>query len=594
MRTCPIFPTPRSRSRRAGAAEPRAAAGGAIVIVLTALLAGRLPAAGAGIDLSTPGMKQLREACDREIAGLDARRAAGLKALVAKNLDAARRMLAEKKRAGNVSGIVSGRKAISIFEACAAQLEQEKDFTLPGKVRRDLAAVIDACAAGKQALDEEHAAAARGTREQFYAAFLDQVNAQAATPPAETALRALFTELMTGDPAPGPQPPGRTGAEDEQEEAKEDRPPDPDAGRRVIDASRRPAASDWVTLAYWYAEVNGLEMIPVSVMQRRELHEDSGTGMMTRSPFKTRYEPMRVLVPGETYAFRALTVPGRVTVDVAEWPAADNDWTLLLRTRPPGGRVPSEHGVEIQVASPAAGGLEKVAGGGVPQPQAPAAEPEPTLQVPVTTHPEGALVYVNRRLYRPGREVVRTPCRVPMAAGANHVTLRLTGYMDGVIEQFIAGPDRQIRWRFEKNPDVTDKTVPLSARTAAWRTTGVAIGKGDLVSIRPSGEWACGNGGEAVDSLGYPNNEEFYKYYLNPQKNPRQLPGANYGALLARIGPQGTLKPVGRGLRFVAEEAGMLYLDINEKPDARARRDNKGNLTVRIRAVPGSGVKNQE
>jgi len=124
--------------------------------------------------------------------------------------------------------------------------------------------------------------------------------------------------------------------------------------------------------------------------------------------------------------------------------------------------------------------------------------------------------------------------------------------------------------------------VPASG--PAWLRTGIQVSKGTHVQATIVGTWSCGPGGEFVDATGYPNNDRFFRYYMDPRLNPRITLEANYGSLIARSLPDGRVHSLGAQTSFAVDKTGELALDINE--DHSARRDNKGTLEVRILVTP--------
>ena len=55
--------------------------------------------------------------------------------------------------------------------------------------------------------------------------------------------------------------------------------------------------------------------------------------------------------------------------------------------------------------------------------------------------------------------------------------------------------------------------------------------------------------------------------YNLPAESGYLLPGANVGALIARIGDDGPIFAVGSRYDFIADRAGILHLAMNENPD---------------------------
>lgn len=102
-----------------------------------------------------------------------------------------------------------------------------------------------------------------------------------------------------------------------------------------------------------------------------------------------------------------------------------------------------------------------------------------------------------------------------------------------------------------------------------WQSAGVDVAKGDVITLRATGEWQYSpfvglhgpeGGGRPVTVPTYP------------------MSGADGGVLLGRIGDEGATFYVGRGTTMVAQEAGRLYFRINDD----LLGDNKGQLAVTI------------
>jgi hypothetical protein len=112
------------------------------------------------------------------------------------------------------------------------------------------------------------------------------------------------------------------------------------------------------------------------------------------------------------------------------------------------------------------------------------------------------------------------------------------------------------------------------------------VSKGDSIAVEVEGNWSCGSGKELCDTLGYPNNDAFFRYYMDTTSHPRQFVGANYGALLMRIGETGRPIPVGKSLKVSAPEGGSLSFDINEAAGKTFRQDNASALMLRLMVMP--------
>jgi hypothetical protein len=130
---------------------------------------------------------------------------------------------------------------------------------------------------------------------------------------------------------------------------------------------------------------------------------------------------------------------------------------------------------------------------------------------------------------------------------------------------------------------------PISANNLAvkavyayrqWQSLGLDLEAGDQVSIRAEGQWQYSpyvglhgpeGGGKPVTVRTYPISDEYG--------------GVNGGALIGRIGDNGTPFYVGRGTVIFAELPGKLYLRINDD----LLGDNKGALTVNVTVTRADG-----
>jgi hypothetical protein len=101
-----------------------------------------------------------------------------------------------------------------------------------------------------------------------------------------------------------------------------------------------------------------------------------------------------------------------------------------------------------------------------------------------------------------------------------------------------------------------------------WQSMGIDVQKGDVITLRASGEWAYS---PTVGMHGPQGGQ-------HPAVSSYPLPQYDGGVLLGRIGESGQVFYVGRGTEFVASTEGRLYLRINDD----LLGDNKGQLTVTI------------
>jgi len=536
----------------------------------------------AGINIYAPPIQALKNDYLEKQAKQKDVRLDQLHGLVRQNIASAEKMLKTAKTRGNISGMAVTRKWMSIFKRCTEELETTGNFKLPTKVRRELASVIVACKQKKTEVEEAHTARLAALERTCYERFVTECGKQAEETPGDEELKQLFHDLISGRP---PAQPSSGEGEVEKGEVESGRDSQPDTSKEPTVIAASGEGEEWAPIARWFVEVHGLGMFQIPVMNRFEAADGEGESILGES-YKTRYEPLRILSPGGGYVFRAKTIRGEKPVEIVEWPSEANSWTILVRARP-GEEAPSKHGFEFQASFPGATELPFVGPTGEDAPVSPETDKaRATVKITVKTRPAGAVVYVDRRLYRPQEGPHRTPCEVALTAGTHDIVLKKLGYRDGVINQFEATEGRTLAWVLQKDPSFISKTVIVSAKSV-WCAVGIDVKEGDCLVVSPAGTWSCGRKREKVDSEGYPNNEHFFHYYLDPKSSPRQFARANYGALLMRIGEDGGLVPVGRKLRIKAERSGRLHFDINEKDDGRSRRDNTGSLTLRIQKWPG-------
>jgi hypothetical protein len=117
-----------------------------------------------------------------------------------------------------------------------------------------------------------------------------------------------------------------------------------------------------------------------------------------------------------------------------------------------------------------------------------------------------------------------------------------------------------------------------------WRNSGIDVSPGEVVMIEVEGHWSCGSKGELVGPDGYPNDQQFFHYYIRSDLAPRPYKKFNYGALLLRIGSADAVVAVSKDFKARIRSSGSLHFGINEEESAHG--DNSGALTVTIRKGP--------
>ena len=126
-----------------------------------------------------------------------------------------------------------------------------------------------------------------------------------------------------------------------------------------------------------------------------------------------------------------------------------------------------------------------------------------------------------------------------------------------------------------------ERSARVMAVEESWQSSGVLARDGQTYRIEASGEWKAGT---LCNPCG-PSGKDAYTLLCFP--NPADMPvvkGFSFGALIAKIGKDGTPFAVGDKLDFEATRDGILYLRINEGHGWAW--DNSGHVTAVARLVP--------
>ena len=553
------------------------------------------PAASAQSNpLSSPACQEIKRAYLDAKKQADAARVKKLKDYVAQKLAEAKALLAEKKRAGNISGIAVGTKSVEILEQLAKQMDDKGTFEVPAQVRRELTGLMEECAKGKQKIEDDNATAQKDLDSKYTDLLAQKLKEAGAADLTDVQLAESFRLLISGRIPAAVVPSGTNAAPAAQQEpavelepAQSEMPADTNI---IVRSSGN--ANNWVRLANWFADVRSIEIIEIPLLDRRQAERKTAEASAIGQPYETRYVPARVLPQGEPYIFQVRSKPGYELPDVEIWPTRRNNWTMTVRARPRFN--PSRHGMEIFVSFPGVENLpaaaadtttgEEASAVAQAPTNAPPVDNTPTVRIKVNTTPDGASVLVDGSPCTVSNALARTPCVVPMKIGTRQVRLRKLGYVDAVLNKFEAAEGKSIAYTLEKDPGMIDRTFKVSARTP-WQNSGVTVKKGDLIMIQTTGTWNCGTNKEPVDAVGYTIAKYFF-YYFKPENGPRQLTTENYGALLVKIGKDGLMRAVGKDYKATADADGNMLFDINETDDNKVRRDNGGTLTVHIQKVP--------
>jgi hypothetical protein len=528
--------------------------------------------AAAALNIFTPDLQQLKKDYLEEKGKLAAVRHDELKKLLDEGSAHYLKLQERHKVTGNISGQAIALTGIRAFDDMKEQLEKAKDFKWPDRVRREMESHLEELKTRKKEKDEKHFAAVKEVEDRWRGQFAERCKAQGADISNPAKLNEWFTDLVGSEDRPATAGTAGAGGAAAASNAIPD------------EVSAQGVGSNWVPFARWYATVSAMEILDVPVMHRRT-EETNKTAGAEGAPVETRYFPIRELTPAAGYAFRVRGLRGKRTATVVNWPSQRNKWRLSLRVRP-GRDVPSQHAVELQVSFPGAEALPLIAGvslpedGGVPGSAGGAAGPAPLVAVSVQSVPEGAMIAVDGLLLETNGVAYRTPCTVQIRAGRHDIALKKFGFKDAVFRNFAVEAGRGLAWRLQRDPNLVEKNFQVSSRSR-WRDSGISVSAGEVVMVEATGTWSCGSKGEQVGAEGYPNDSKFFHYYTDPRANPRQVPKFNYGALLMRVGPSGTIVGITRDFKAQIKSSGTLYFDINEA-EGPGRNDNQGALNVHV------------
>ena len=122
--------------------------------------------------------------------------------------------------------------------------------------------------------------------------------------------------------------------------------------------------------------------------------------------------------------------------------------------------------------------------------------------------------------------------------------------------------------------------VRVSA-SAGWVSTGVTVQDGDTLTLRANGRAATARPPEFTASRSGPEGQPWICEGAIGDCGACALDGVPYGALIGRIGAEGTPFLVGAGGTWTAEGEGELFLAIND--NELCIDENTGGYLVQIR-----------
>jgi hypothetical protein len=544
----------------------------ALAVAMTLLLAAACVRGADAPDLTAPPLQTLRGEYLTQRADLAKQRAEALRQLLEERAATARQMAAKAKLSGNITATASGAAAVRLFSDAQENFARDGAYAITNVPRRDLEAMVAAYMTQARALDDKYAKTERELNANFAAKLGAALQQLRAPEPDREKLLALL-EKLAGTAATNAAAATAANAPSSATTNAATTNAAPESAPTLATSG---ACSAWQPLARLEAETHDtVEIVAVSLQELTAPRTVDGVGAMGQ-PWRVVVTPERALIADDPPPpFRLVATPPLKPLDVLTWPSARNKWTLELRAR--ADALPSRHGAIIETDAAATRALN---GGG----EAPPRVAGPPVKVGFASQPPGALVFADgKALSDEKRQALLTPFITTLPGGPTDLRFRKRGYQDAVLRQALMAESNVFRVALQPIAGFAEHTLTVKAGGPEWLATGLRVKKGVRVAIAATGQWACAAGGERVDADGYPNNDQFYRYYINPALSPRLSALANYGQLLARVAG-GEPIAIGKQGAFTAAADGELELAINETPTAR--RDNKGELTVRVTIEP--------
>lgn len=532
-------------------------------------------------DAQTPGVEAVLASHHSAIGKIEAERKSAATDALNRQLAVMTAMLAERKKARNTSGIAVATTGIDIFQTGITNIQAGGTFEPPARVRRELESAVSEGRTAVAAIE----AKATSAKAQAFADALKAFTAIAArvAPDVtdEATLAARLLELINAFMAKGPArlaTPGH-GTPDKTVPAS----PSATATTNQAEVAMEPVlassgeAEQWTHIASWRAAMMGMDIVSIPLAEAQQgTNATSQFNPMSGQNSEIVFIVNQCVTPADGMLYRLKRVPAYDGVDLLEWPSRANNHRLVIRV-PARERYPSQHGFDLEATMP---GATLAPSGAVLVARSVAKPPTPAL-VTIATLPEGAAVHINGVMQN-----VRTPCRVSLPLDTRSIVLSLPGYLPVVMTNQTFSNGQNIRRAFLPDPRIRKVSLAVPANAKAWTDTDMTVCPGDHLVIQAEGSWSCGPGKEMCDAQGYPNNQAFYRYYMNSDAHPRHTSSANYGALLLRIGENGRPMTAGTSTRLAATESGTLSFDINEGAAGALRADNTGAVIVNITLIP--------
>ncbi len=568
------------------------------------------------VDINTEEIAKLKEEYVKEKEQLSGPKKEKLSAIIKKYIEEADSAYEQKKKSGNVKGLAVAREAKAIFTDLLDQVAKTASFKLPEKYRADLNDTMDKFKAEAEAVSAEFDKVLPDLEAKTLEKFKELIKPQLDElrlkgEKAEEAVRAKYDEFQKNEI----KPPAKEPTIPEEADAQ--------GGEKVspIIASSGNAAK-WIDVGIWTAEMAGMDVVNIKINVKASYSEAQQSPVGGDSTWN--YFMIFPVPPRSDYVFQLGRLPGKYAPDVIEWPTISNSMELIIRTKPLA-QSPAPYGFIIRASLPdkdiykifnkneigkrtkdamaamtaqaakaavaKAVGDEGAAaapdGGGAAAPGAEDQQPAvgeasvKTFTVEFTSKPDGAMIYIDDDLQiQPSKAPFTTPCSIAVKEGRRSVKFVKFGFQDK-IQPLLVDKNTKMHADLALNPKC--KRFSLPANQTGWKATGFTVKSGEYFMISANGKWSCSERKELCSADGYPNNKEFFKFYVDSSKDVRQEKTALYGALLIRIGRAGMIFPYSsEKAEYRAYADGEINLDINEMINEKERKNNSGSIEIII------------
>ena len=510
--------------------------------------------------------------------------------LLKQNLADAEKLYTVKKKSGNIKGMGIARKSKSIFSRAIESLNQNGDFKLPERVRKELRNTIKVCKQEQEKIlagaDDKFAE----LNKQYLQKFEEQYNAlfEEGKGPEKQVIAEKFKEFLSTDIPPPKETVNQRNNIAELKEMGMEVAKESDKPLKPIIASKG-TGSKWVDIAKWNGDMLGMDVVNIPVLKISKDVAETQYFPIADADSKLFYKAINPMPEYNNYAFRLKRVKGMKGVEVIEWPSFRNDWVLVIRTKAGnvGELTPLKHAFIFQVSAPE-NEVRKLFGRKVAFSSDADGESDkkiekkvPKVRIAIFSKPKSAIVYINNELYKVKGKTVKTPCRLRVPVGGCNIKLSMLGYHDRIYNDYKTTAKAVIKAVLKKDTSLKCFTKNVPANLKTW-TSILSLKAGDKVTIKVEGVWCCTRSTKfKCGPKGIPNTTKTYKFYADASKDLRQTTSIPYGALLMKIGEEGVVRSLRRKTTFSVAKPVELFVDINER-EGKPRKGNKGSLTLKI------------